>query len=762
MEAYSAETSTQNQSPADSQTANFAKAGAILEALACGRSACDCIASVRRGHGLTHCPVHADHTPSLNVNARGDLVLVHCKAGCSQDDVISKLREVGLWSQPRQHDERAARVETIWREAKPDDGTLSTYLHYRGLDGAVMPASIRLHRSLAYHENGFVLGHFPALIGRVQSVSGEQVAVQRVYLAPGGHGKADVSTPKKALAVAEGAMSGGAVRLAEPTDTLALTEGIETGLAVLQATGAPTWACVSATGLKSVELPEAVSRVQIWADHDDNRAGQNAARALAERELANGREVFIMLPPATDGARKTDWLDVLNREGVEALRQASRDAEPFCASIPHSPPLPPGNPGNGQSPRCEHLTEVGTAFGLVCFACSPEPEPRTWRIADLAPEQGVTLVYGDSGIGKSYLLLLMAMCIVDGRAFAGLATVPGRVLYIDAELDADEHTRRAYGLARGLDLDRPPSGLVYASLPASLATEHGRAWLAEAKQAAAADVVMLDSLTYACWGIRLSEPGEVGAVMRALHTLGTVITLDHTQWSGAAGNQSESHPFGSFVKKMAAQSMVQMNGSEDGRSITLRQKKSNFASLRDPLYVTLDHAADAIRLSVLGLADDRVAGSEQHMRADERVLRYLLGVHGATAEQIAEATDLASKTVSNKLSQLKARGLADNDLHGAWHARDAHSPFPALKGKGMGNGSSPDSLGNSGNAGNGLKDNPPRPIWEAETWACPACRGQERWTTSDGRLLCRRCHPPPFRERDFEDAPRRNGQELDF
>lgn len=44
------------------------------------------------------CPAHEDRSPSLSITDTGDgKVLVHCFAGCSQEDVIESLRGLGLW-----------------------------------------------------------------------------------------------------------------------------------------------------------------------------------------------------------------------------------------------------------------------------------------------------------------------------------------------------------------------------------------------------------------------------------------------------------------------------------------------------------------------------------------------------------------------------------------------------------------------------------------------------------------------------------------
>src|SRR6516225_7507423 len=60
-------------------------------------------AALRRGHrsGANYvacCPSHEDRTPSLSLTDASDgTVLVHCHTGCSQQDVIVALQDLGLW-----------------------------------------------------------------------------------------------------------------------------------------------------------------------------------------------------------------------------------------------------------------------------------------------------------------------------------------------------------------------------------------------------------------------------------------------------------------------------------------------------------------------------------------------------------------------------------------------------------------------------------------------------------------------------------------
>lgn len=77
------------------QFAPQSRVEAIRSALACDRPGCACHQPRAR---TTHCPAHADRSPSLGVDERGGRLLVHCRAGCRQEDVLAALRLRGLWA----------------------------------------------------------------------------------------------------------------------------------------------------------------------------------------------------------------------------------------------------------------------------------------------------------------------------------------------------------------------------------------------------------------------------------------------------------------------------------------------------------------------------------------------------------------------------------------------------------------------------------------------------------------------------------------
>jgi putative DNA primase/helicase len=92
-----------------------------------------------------------------------------------------------------------------------------------------------------------------------------------------------------------GPCAGGAVRLGPIAGCIMVAEGIETALSAMQATGHTAYAALSASGLRTLELPAEAREVVVLADGD--KPGEVAARATALRWKGEGRRVRIARPP---------------------------------------------------------------------------------------------------------------------------------------------------------------------------------------------------------------------------------------------------------------------------------------------------------------------------------------------------------------------------------------------------------------------------------------------------------------------------------
>ncbi|MCW6512127.1 DUF927 domain-containing protein [Lichenifustis flavocetrariae] len=243
-----------------------------------------------------------------------------------------------------------------------DDGLARSYLAFRlGVDAAdvLMPATPTTgFKALGYFDppagdgKPVRVGDYPCVIfGQVGS-DGRRHA-HRIYVAPGGAGKADLGktaagydrNPKKSARAADGDNTAGrAVLWGDPTKAkhIILCEGIETGAAIAVAFRAEVVgetiavaAGVSAVGLESFVPYDVTKQVTVAADRDEkakpskpegSRRGEKAAREFGLRNC-EAISVGIAMPGSPgDGA---DWLDILNGAGLDAVRAGIKSAAPF-------------------------------------------------------------------------------------------------------------------------------------------------------------------------------------------------------------------------------------------------------------------------------------------------------------------------------------------------------------------------------------------------------------------------------------------------
>jgi putative DNA primase/helicase len=276
------------------------------------------------------CPLHGGRSLVLRDGNQGRL-LATCWGGCDRRDLLAELRRCGLLRPPaystpvasRQRAEadtlRIAHGLTIWRNSEPAaSGIVERYLGSRGITFDQWPAALRFHPRCPRPKDQFgnLSLPLPAMVALVEHVERGSVAVHCTYLRRDGDGKAPIDNPKAMF----GPVSGGAVRFGEPQTGkwLAIAEGIETALSVAVACSIPSWAALSASGIKNLILPAEASHLIVCADHDSNGIGESAARDAASRWFAEGRRVRIAVPPEPG----SDFNDVLNGDALEKTEEA--------------------------------------------------------------------------------------------------------------------------------------------------------------------------------------------------------------------------------------------------------------------------------------------------------------------------------------------------------------------------------------------------------------------------------------------------------
>lgn len=226
------------------------------------------------------------------------------KATAEQVERLAGVVQPNATKPERTDDDKLAALRRACRESKPitRGDEAFRYLAGRGLRMYDLPENVRLHPGLRY-QDGDQAETYAAMLATVTAPDGRAVSLHRTYLQEAR--KAPVSHPKKLMQGLP--LSGAAIRMTAVSQVLGIAEGIETALAASELFEVPVWSCVSAQGIESFEPPAGVREVIVFADNDENFAGQAAAYRAAHRLKLKGFEVEVVVPEIVG-----DWLDVLN------------------------------------------------------------------------------------------------------------------------------------------------------------------------------------------------------------------------------------------------------------------------------------------------------------------------------------------------------------------------------------------------------------------------------------------------------------------
>ncbi len=274
------------------------------------------LAGPHAGTGHDHATGESAGPIDLIHHATGlvDAPLVHEAARLARMDMPAPL---GRSAAPKP--DHSLEIARILAGCVPLGGTIGeVYLVGRGLAAPDCP-DLMFHDDLADYDGR---RGWPGMVARVRDAGGAPTGgIHRTFLLEDGSGKAPAG--KKTL----GAVADGAVRLAPigPDGHIGIAEGIETALSAMAIFGVPTWAALSADGVRRWQSPAEVRRVTIFADAGDT--GIQAAATLADRLNHAGIESAIVLPLHGD-----DFNDDLCRGATVP------DYQPASAPRPEAPP----------------------------------------------------------------------------------------------------------------------------------------------------------------------------------------------------------------------------------------------------------------------------------------------------------------------------------------------------------------------------------------------------------------------------------------
>jgi putative DNA primase/helicase len=226
--------------------------------------------------------------------------------------------------------ERAiAEARALWSAARPIEGRpAARYLASRGLGDAAWTTDLVRHAGKATVSEHLRWRWWQggAAVFPIRDAAGDITAVQLVAIDDAGAPIRDHEGKK--LKRTRGRMTGATLKLpGDETEPLLLAEGPETSASCWMATGWTTWSMTG--GVARADLSSVPVEREIIICADDDPARSPAGKALRDairRWRRESRTVLMAKPWPLTRRDKSDFNDLLQQDGVEAVRERIKAA----------------------------------------------------------------------------------------------------------------------------------------------------------------------------------------------------------------------------------------------------------------------------------------------------------------------------------------------------------------------------------------------------------------------------------------------------
>lgn len=343
----------------------------------------------------------------------------------------------------------------------------------------------------------------------------------------------------------------------------------------------------------------------------------------------------------------TDLLDAvdLNLKSDTAHAKHANSLKTFSAGIPWKLLV--------QKACALVLRHYRTGPPLLTITAATPVEHVTYSVNPMVFKKKTTILYGDGGLGKSSLALLIGMNVSVGQSVAGFQALRGRVLFLDYEDDEHVHTQRFQALLRGhIELAGAEVSYQRCVEPLTRLT-HG---LARLVQAHGITFLVLDSIMAATGGDSSAEAAtKLFAALRMINV--ECLALGHVPKAQSEG-QDHQTVYGSVFHQNFARSVwelkKQQDVGEDRAVIGLFHRKSNLSRLHLPIGLAVNRDAGGTLLRYEPFDLSQAAELEQALPIAARI-RNLLESDGIprSAKEITLALGEKQATIQATLSKHK-------------------------------------------------------------------------------------------------------------
>lgn len=229
----------------------------------------------------------------------------------------------------------------------------------------------------------------------------------------------------------------------DPVKPVLIGEGVASTGACRTATGFQALAAMDAGNLlivaKTIRKLAPDTKIILLADNDIKDDGKPNIGILKAIEAAKAVNGYVAIPELPNGT-KCDFWDVYKAHGSESVR-AIIDKAVLYSSTPE--------PIEQEQPAKPIFTPISELI--------KNRKSISWLIRDYLPLNSTCMVYGESGAGKSFLVLDMALSIAIGKQWAGQRTKQGAVFYVIGEGQSGIKARcQAWAIHHQISLENVP------------------------------------------------------------------------------------------------------------------------------------------------------------------------------------------------------------------------------------------------------------------------------------------------------------------
>ena len=195
-----------------------------------------------------------------------------------------------------------------------------------------------------------------------------------------------------------------------------------------------------------------------------------------------------------------------------------------------------------------------------------------WIIKGMLPRADLAVLFGESGSGKTFMILDMVLAVARGIEWRNLRTKQGRVVYIAAEGSGGVRNRLdAYAQQNEVDLDSLPFGVIHES-PNFLITKDAVDVARAIKAWGGADIIVVDTLAQVTPGANENGAEDMGKALshckKLARVAGALVILVHH-----SGKDSSKGSRGWSGLRAAADAEIEVVRTAMGRSIRVSKQK---------------------------------------------------------------------------------------------------------------------------------------------------------------------------------------------